>query len=119
MSALYDNREHSDVAQKTMVKNVREVLAKDFQQNYMMTGTRVKYAKKAGVFRRQTSDKVIHDCDYAKKREQDVVIVGSNGFITDGCGYEKSVNALFGTDDMSRVEQVCARFTGEKPHCGV
>ena len=30
MSALYDNREHSDVAQKTMVKNVREVLATRF-----------------------------------------------------------------------------------------
>ena len=97
MGALYDNREHP--TQKSLVEEVRTMFADDFKKYFMMTSTRVCYA-------REGLDTVKHDVDYASERAERAKIIGPNGFLVENPRYGEAMQALVGIGDCKRIQPV-------------
>jgi hypothetical protein len=109
MSALYDNREHS--TQKPLVEEVRTMFADDFVRYFMMTSTRVCYA-------REGLDTVKHDVDYASECAEQANIVGLNGDLNQNSQFSEAMQALVGVEDCGRIQQVGKWISGKDSYLG-
>ncbi len=103
LAALYDNKNAG------IVEEVREMLARDFKSYFMMTSTRVRYA-------REGMDTVVHDFGYVTERAEEMNIVGSDGYVSGTSGFGVEMRALVGIDDCQKIEQVGRWITGKKPY---
>ncbi len=108
-TALYDNRNHADEQQRSLVDKVKQMLAKDFKDSWMMTSTRIFYNP-------QGKDTVVHNFGYENERRVNENIVGVNGFINRGCGFGSTTNALLGTSDGERVKAVYSWLSGKESY---
>jgi hypothetical protein len=93
---LYKNK---DGPQSDLVEKVRKMFAKDFKDNWMMTGTRVTYKPKG-------KDKVTHNYDSASETSIDTTFVGSDGYVNSKSSFEDEMEVLFGTKDCKEVSEV-------------
>lgn len=103
LAALYDNKNADNVGE------VKEMLAKDFKNYFMMTSTRVRYSN-------NDLDTVVHDFRYATERAEEMNIVGSDGYVSGTSGFGVEMRALVGIDDCQKIEQVGRWITGKKPY---
>lgn len=107
--ALHANREHPDAKQRPLVTEVKNMLANDFRKYGMMTSTRIHYAV-------QGQDIVIHDFGYDNERRINQNIVGSDGCVKEGCGFDSAIGALLGTEDCGNVNAVYSWVSGKQPY---
>ena len=108
--ALYKNRNHFGFSQnKIMKKVIEEVFELDFSKNYPHVSSRMLY-KPAG------EDVVMHDFGYSTQRDVQCTLVGKDGYILAGCGFDDVVDALLGTRNLSEVGHVYKWIIGLKPY---
>lgn len=106
MDALYENRNHPDNVQKSLVEEIRAMFANDFRQYFMTTSTRILY-KEGG----RDLDVVAHDVGYASMSAEQVSIVGPDAYITEDSCFGATMQALMGISDCNRFLQVGNWFT--------
>ena len=94
--ALYKNK---DGVQSDLVEKVREMFAKDFKENWMMTSTRITYKPKG-------KDEVTHDLGSNSESSIDVTFVGPDNYVNSKSGFEDEMEALFRTRDCKEVSKV-------------
>ena len=104
MRALH---EHRDGSQPDLVKKVKKMFAKDFQNNWMATSTRA-------VYMPEGNDTIIHN--YKSKRETSTAVdfAGPSGYI--GSGLETQMEALLGTRNVTDVSAIFKWTTDVKPY---
>lgn len=108
LAALHYNQDHPDKKQKKLIKQSREMHAKDFQDNRMMTSTRIIYIQ-------QGEDKIIHDYSSPQQQKISLHFAGPLLKINKESGLENDIIALFGTADLEEMEKVYENLLGRKP----
>ncbi|MBR9692739.1 hypothetical protein GOV07_02285 [Candidatus Woesearchaeota archaeon] len=101
MENLFDNQgdEH--------VKTVRKLLADDFKQHWMMTGTQIIYTPNG-------LDRVVHGIDQDNPLVVEADITGQEGYLNDYM--RAATKALLGTDDIDKVKEVYGWLNNKKPY---
>ena len=81
----------------------------------MMTISRVKYAGKTRLG--QQSDVVVHDFGYSPYTLPDVKMIGEDGYVNAGCGFDDSIGALLGTKIWRRLRMLMSGLAGKNHTC--
>jgi hypothetical protein len=92
-----------------LVSEVKGMLAQGFKDYYMMTSTRATYKAKG-------LDLLVHDLSYPTEKRLNTALVGPDGYVNAGCGFENEMRALLGTGDLNKIEQAYEWLTGKKPY---
>ena len=106
MTALYNERTgaHADA-----IKKIQKLLRKDFKDNWMTTGTRIKY-NASGI------DEVIHEYNTPDEYTVEADIVGPQDWVTPTSGFEDSIDTLVGMRDLALLEKVSQWGSVKKPY---
>ncbi len=99
--ALYENK---DGPQAELIEKIKQMFVKDFNEDFMMTSTRV-------IYKQNSVDEVIHDYGFSFHPLIRTNFVGNHGDIIHK-GFDKIVGALFGTNDCEKVNKVFNWVTG-------
>ncbi|MBI4919092.1 hypothetical protein HY837_04120, partial [archaeon] len=104
--ALYENREGP---QADLVEEIRQMFAKDFKNNWMMTSTKV-------IYMPEDLDEIIHTCKggwYDSKISLD--FVGPSVEVNDKNNMDKEMAALLGTlNNCDEISKIFEWVTGKK-----
>lgn len=106
MTALYEHKDDPNKDLAKLVRAIQKMLKKDFEDNWMITGSRV-------VYRPEGNDKVIHNYATSEEYAVEANIVGPDGFNKDA---EDALEALLDTKDIKKVKQVIKWTSGKKPY---
>jgi len=109
MDALYGNKDHSEPIQRALVEEVRQMFAKDFNEYFMMTSTRVHYAHKG-------LDTVVYDVGYTTEHREEANIVGADGYINGESGFAETMRTLVGIDNCQRISNIGEWVTGKESY---
>lgn len=89
------------------VETVRKLLAGDFKQHWMMTGTQIIYTPDG-------LDRVVHGIDQANPPVVEANITGQDGYLEDHM--RAATEALLGADDIDKVKEVYGWLNNRKPY---
>ena len=105
-TSLYMERQGTH---KATISKIQRMLRKDHRDEWMMTGTRIKYMPKG-------LDEVIHEYGTPEAYSVNLKMVGPDEWVTPTSGFEDSIEALLGTRDLALVQQVSSWASGKKPY---
>ena len=107
--SVYDHRTTTDKNQKSLVKKVKKMFKDDFDpsKDHMMTSTHISYNPTA-------PDAITHWKGYSFGAQEDAVIIGPGGYLKKG--FEDSLEALMGTNDVDAFSVAGKWLTGKKPY---
>ena len=109
--ALYNNQNHSDQTQKTLVEKVRQVFRVDFTK-WPVTSSRVKYAKKKTIG--NPKDTVTHNLGYNDAHTTEAVLIGDDKYVDNAC--QEETKALFDSDSIPEIINAYEWISGQKPY---
>jgi len=99
LHALYQEREG---AQRDLVNTILEMVRPDYDArnggNRTVTGTRILYTP--------SGDRVIHEYGSPQAYEIAAPVVGPDGWIDPGCGFDNTLETLVGTGDVPLLNEV-------------
>lgn len=105
LSALFANKKGTYAK---LIKKIEKMFKKDFDNNWVMTSTRIKYKPK-------NKDDIIHNYGSQQPRIIKVSLTGPNTFIDDQSGLEKQIEAVLGTNDIKEIQKIYS-WIGDKPY---
>ncbi|MBI5065808.1 hypothetical protein HZA97_06230 [Candidatus Woesearchaeota archaeon] len=103
---LYKNQNSS---QAHLVEKVRQLFAKDFNENWMMTSTRLSY-------KHQGRDEVIHNYGSLESRALKSNFAGNHCYVDEIGGLGNNMIALLGSNDLNEVSEVFKWITGKRTY---
>jgi hypothetical protein len=99
LHALYQER---DGARRDLVSKIADIVRPDYDArndgNRAVTGTRIIYTP--------SGDKVIHEYGSPQSYEITAPVVGPDGWIDPGCGFDNTLETLVGTGDVPLINEV-------------
>lgn len=104
--ALYQNK---NGPYKSLVEKMKQMFKKDFDNNFMMTSTRIRYNANG-------EDEIIHDYGGADESRIKLNFIGENDYLNSNKIRSKIVTSLLASNSKDEVVEVFEWISGLKPY---